>query len=58
MSHHGTPLPVTLIVRAGNITRKCEEPDAAEIFLKKLGSELHYKLDSNKDELTELEEIP
>lgn len=51
-------LPVTLIVTAGNITRKCEEPEAAEAFLKKLENELHYKLGSNKDELTELGEIP
>lgn len=50
------PLPTTLFVRAGNITRKCGQPEAAEI-LKKLESELHYKLDSNKDELTELAEV-
>lgn len=55
---HGTSLPTALIVRAGNITRKREEPEAAEAFLRKLESELHYKLDSNKDELTELGEIP
>jgi len=51
-------LSATLIVRAGNITRKYGMPEAAEAFLKKLESELHYKLESNKDELTGLGEIP
>lgn len=36
MSHHGTLLAATLIVRAGNITRKCEEPEAA-VILEKAG---------------------
>lgn len=52
----GTGLPARLIVTAGNITRKHEEPEAAEAFLGKLQSE--YKLGSSTDELTELGEIP
>lgn len=48
MSNHSTMLPLILIIRAGNITRKCEKPEAAEVFFKKLESELHCKLDFNK----------
>lgn len=36
MSHYGTLLAATLIVRARNITRKCEEPEAA-VILEKAG---------------------
>lgn len=45
MSNHST---LMLIITAGNITRKCEEPEAAEAFVKKLEIELHCKLDFNK----------
>lgn len=49
MSYHSTLLPLRLIIRAANIiTRKCEEPEAAEPFFKKLEIELHCKLDFNK----------
>lgn len=48
ISDHSTLLPLILIIRAGNITRKCEEPEAAEAFFKKLEIELHCKLDFNK----------
>lgn len=50
MSYYSALLPLILIIffRAGYITRKCEEPQAAVAFFKKLEIELHCKLDFNK----------